>query len=106
MPATFSGRSLADGVAMSVDGINWVRVVSLTGANSTATQTTRSFNLGQIALANGLTLGSDVRIKFQQYDNSPILSDGMIFDNIIIAKAPINHHPSRKQATLLAFRRT
>ncbi len=98
MPATFSGRSLADGVAMSVDGINWVRVVSLTGANSTATQTTRSFNLGQIALANGLTLGSDVRIKFQQYDNSPILSDGMIFDNIIIAKAP-NQPPSFAQAS-------
>lgn len=98
MPATFTGRNNSDGVAMSVDGINWIRLVSLTGANSTATLTTRTFNLGQIAFANGLTLGSDVRIKFQQFDNFPINSDGIVFDNITIAKAP-NQPPSFGQAS-------
>lgn len=98
MPATFTGRSNSDGVAMSVDGTNWIRLVSLTGANSTSTLSTKTFNLGQIALANGLTLGSNVRIKFQQFDNSPILSDGIVFDNITIAKAP-NQPPSFGQAS-------
>ncbi len=98
MPATFIGRSNSDGVAMSVDGTNWFRLVSLTGANSTGTLSTKTFNLGQIALANGLTLGSDVRIKFQQFDNSPISSDGMVFDNISISKAP-NQPPAFAQAS-------
>lgn len=98
MPATFTGRSLSDGVAMSVDGTNWIRLVSLTGSNSTATLSTKTFNLGQIALAAGLTLGSDVRIKFQQYDNFPINSDGIVFDNIAIAKAP-NQAPAFGQAS-------
>ncbi len=83
---------------MSVDGTNWFRLVSLTGANSTGTLSTKTFNLGQIALANGLTLGSDVRIKFQQFDNSPIATDGMVFDNISIAKAP-NQPPAFAQAS-------
>ncbi len=98
MPATFTGRNNSDGVAMSVDGTNWIRLVSLTGANSTATLSTKTFNLGQIALANGLSLGSDVRIKFQQFDNFPINSDGIVFDNITIAKAP-NQPPSFGQAS-------
>ncbi len=88
MPATFTGSSNSDGVALSVDGTNWFRLVSLTGANSTSSFTTKSFNLSQIAQTLGLTLGADVRIKFQQFDNSPIVSDGMAFDNISIAKAP------------------
>ncbi len=98
MPATFTGRNNSDGVAMSVDGTNWFRLVSLTGANSTNTLSTKTFNLGQIALANGLTLGTNVRIKFQQFDNSPIISDGIVFDNITIAKAP-NQPPSFGQAS-------
>ncbi|MFO0939733.1 MAG: S8 family serine peptidase [Pirellulales bacterium] len=98
MPATFTGSSSSDGVAMSVDGTNWIRVISLTGSNSTSTLTTRTFNLGQIALAAGLSLGSDVRVKFQQFDNQPIASDGFVFDNIVIAKAP-NQPPVFGQAS-------
>ncbi len=82
MPERFTGSVNADGVALSVDGTNWFRLISLTGSNSTNTYQTNIFNLSNFAFANGITLGSDVRIKFQQFDNFPISSDGFAFDNI------------------------
>ncbi|GAB4398894.1 MAG: hypothetical protein OHK0053_18300 [Microscillaceae bacterium] len=82
MPATFSGSTNADGVALSVDGQNWFRLIDLTGANSTGDYQTNTFDLVQFASDNGLTLGDKVRIKFQQFDNFPIPSDGFAFDNI------------------------
>jgi subtilisin family serine protease len=95
MPLTFPGHGNFDGVALSVDGVNWVRVVSLTGAASTTAYQTHPFNLSQIAAANGLTLGADTRIKFQHFDNFPINSadlgnsDGFAFDNIsVTAQVP------------------
>ncbi len=67
MNATFSGSQNSDGVAFSVDGTNWIRIMSFTGSNSTNTDQTQTFNLSTLAAAAGVTLGSDVRIKFQQY---------------------------------------
>jgi hypothetical protein len=90
MPASFTGSSNSDGVAFSVDGVNWNRLISLTGSDSTSTYQPRSFNLSQLAVSLGLTLGSNVRIKFQQYDNSPIPSDGMTFDNIAVNGTPVS----------------
>jgi hypothetical protein len=90
MLATFTGSVDADGVALSVNGTNWFRLFDLTGANSTNTYQTKTINLSTFAAANGLTLGSNVRIKFQQYDNSSITSasdpDGFAFDNISILR--------------------
>ncbi|MDJ0756479.1 MAG: choice-of-anchor D domain-containing protein [Ardenticatenaceae bacterium] len=92
MSATFSGSENSDGVALSVDGgANWYRLISLTGSNATDTYQTHTFDLSQFASNNALVLGSDVRIKFQQYDNFPLVTnpipgntDGMGFDNIRI----------------------
>lgn len=92
MSAMFSGSENSDGVALSVDGgTNWYRLVSLTGSNATDTYQTYTFDLSQFATNNALVLGSDVRIKFQQYDNFPLVTnpipgntDGMGFDNIRI----------------------
>jgi hypothetical protein len=99
MPATFTGSVNADGVALSVDGTNWYRLISLTGTNSTNTYQTRTFDLSTFATSNNLTLGSDVRIKFQQYDNFPITTDGFAFDNISVSTvgipAPINGTPGQ-----------
>jgi hypothetical protein len=81
MPAIFSGSSNSDGVALSVDGTNWFRLISLTGTASTAAYQTNSFNLSTFAVANSLTLGADVRIKFQQFDVNTN-SGGLFFDNI------------------------
>lgn len=65
MPATFTGISNTDGVALSVDGTTWYRLVDLTTASGLAYQT-QSVDLSAFAQARGLTLGTDVRIRFQR----------------------------------------
>ncbi len=82
MPSSFTGSHNSDGVAMSVDGNQWYSLVSLTGANSSTTTTIHTVDLGAVAIAQGLTLGSDLRIKFQQYGLFPTPNDGMTFDQI------------------------
>jgi Ca2+-binding RTX toxin-like protein len=90
MSATFTGSENSDGVAFSVDGTNWYRLVNLTDAAGNATEAYRTytFDLSEIATNNSLTLNSDVQIKFQQYDNFPISTgtstDGFAFDNISV----------------------
>ncbi len=90
MSTTFTGSENSDGVALSIDGTNWYRLVNLTDAAGNATETyqTYTFDLSQIAANNSLTLNSDVQIKFQQYDNFPINSasgsDGFALDNITV----------------------
>lgn len=91
MPEEFVGSNNSDGVALSVDGINWFRLISLTGDNSTETYETKTFDLSEFALENNLTLGQDVQIKFQQFDDLSINtanlsdpSDGIAFDNISV----------------------
>jgi PKD repeat protein len=71
MPETFTTTSATDGVAISVDGgTNWYRVADLTGTNATADYKTVSVNLTDLATAKGITLGSDVRVRFQRYGAS------------------------------------
>ncbi len=94
MPATFPNNgtgSVSDGVAMSVDGgTTWYRVADLTGTNATTTYQTVSVNLNTLATANGLTLGNDVRIRFQrsgsgQVDASdPTRRGGRAFDDVTV----------------------
>ena len=91
MPTQFTGSSNADGVALSVDGgTTWYRVYDLTGTNATTTYQTKTVNLTQFAATNGLTLGSDVRLKFQQYSGTGLTSvalaalRGRLFDDIAI----------------------
>lgn len=87
MSAAFAGSEDTDGVAFSLDGLNWKRIVSLTGANSTGTYQTNTVNLSQ--LADSLGLGTPVypRIKFQHFDNAPITTDGFAFDNVGVSAA-------------------
>ncbi|NIS82303.1 MAG: hypothetical protein GTO14_19325, partial [Anaerolineales bacterium] len=83
LPSSFVDHYKGDGISLSVDGINWVKVTDLTGSF-----TNQSFSLDavltQAKTAAGSSDVSDVRIKFQQYDNYPALSDGREFDNIRI----------------------
>ncbi|MEM6346736.1 MAG: S8 family serine peptidase [Bacteroidota bacterium] len=92
MPATFTGSVNADGVALSVDGNNWFRLFDLTGVNSPAAYANKSIDLSNFATTNAITLGADVRIKFQQFDNFAFPSDGFAFDNISITGSvlPVN----------------
>jgi hypothetical protein len=81
LPASFVGQYKGDGIVLSVDGQHWVKVTDLT-----TSFTNGSFSLDTIVqqamAAAGSTNVSDVRIKFQQYDNFPASSDGREFDNI------------------------
>ena len=85
MSETFTGSENSDGVALSVDGDTWYRLVDLTGSNISSTYQTLSVDLSDVAETNSLALDSDVQIKFQQYDNFPVATgDGFAFDNISV----------------------
>jgi PKD repeat protein len=91
MPATFSGSSDTDGVALSVDGgSTWHRLVDLTGTASTISYQTLSIGLSAFALQHSLTLGADVRLRFQRAGSSRVdaadLADrgGRAFDDIAV----------------------
>ena len=90
MSSSFTGSENSDGVAISVDGNTWYRLISLTNTNSTNSYQTHTFNLDDFANANNLVLDTDVQIKFQQYGLNTIntsnasVSDGIAIDNIVI----------------------
>ncbi|MBU2501248.1 S8 family serine peptidase [bacterium] len=75
-----------DGVYFSAnDGATYVKVQDLNGA-SYSNQTWNQFTLDvdALAAANGLTLGSTFLVKFQQYDNYVISTDGFAFDDVSV----------------------
>lgn len=86
MPASWTvsqtGPSDSDGVAFSVDGDKWFRLLSFTGANSTNSYQSLSFDLPAAAAAAGVTLTNNTRIRFQQFGNANFPNDGIAFDNI------------------------
>jgi hypothetical protein len=92
LPASFSGHYKGDGIALSLDGQNWVKVADLTGSF-----TNQTFDLDpvldQAKIAANSTDVSDVQIKFQQYDNYPAPTDGREFDNIKIQATTIVAQP-------------
>ncbi len=51
----------------------------------------KSLDLDALAATAGLTLTSTFVVKFQQYDNYPITSDGMAFDDVAVSavSAPV-----------------
>jgi subtilisin family serine protease len=93
MPPVFTGSADADGVALSVDGVNWVCVVSLTGSASTSSYQSHTFDLSAVAAAHGLALGADTRIRFQQFgqfeiSGNPNGQDGIALADVMIASLP------------------
>ncbi len=69
MSSIFAGSEGSDGVALSTDGGNtWYRLISLTGPQISNSFADHKFNLTEFANNNGIGLGSDVRIKFQQFE--------------------------------------
>ncbi|HEY3215434.1 MAG TPA: S8 family serine peptidase [Candidatus Eisenbacteria bacterium] len=75
-----------DGIYFSSDGgSNYTKVYSLNGG-SYSDNTWRNFvvDVDALAAANGLSLTSTFVIKFQQYDNYPITTDGFAFDDISV----------------------
>ena len=83
LASSFTGHYNGDGIALSVDGVHWVKVADLTG-NFVGQSFSLDSLLVQAQTAAGSTDLSNVRIKFQQYDDTPAPDDGREFDNIQI----------------------
>ncbi|HYV34918.1 MAG TPA: hypothetical protein VE988_04385, partial [Gemmataceae bacterium] len=82
LPDDFTGHVNGDGVAISADGSNWHTILN---APTQGTWTTFSIDLAAAAAEAGMTLGSNFKIKFQQYDNYTFSTDGRGYDNIQIS---------------------
>ncbi len=78
MSATFAGHENSDGVAVSDDGTNWVRVWTYPATVSAWT------SYGPFDIGSLVSLTGTVYIKFQQYDNYVIATDGILWDDIVV----------------------
>jgi hypothetical protein len=85
LPATFAGSANGDGVAISVDGENWCTIQGLTSRDGIIGNY-KLFGVDLIAASSacGYTLTARTLIRFQQYDDYPIATDGFAFDEISI----------------------
>ncbi|HUW84368.1 MAG TPA: M36 family metallopeptidase [Phycisphaerae bacterium] len=74
-----------DGVAVSEDGQTWYEVRGLRDLSSSYAQIT--VDLDAAIAAYGLSYNSTFKIRFNQYDNYPISTDGITLDDIEITGA-------------------
>ncbi|MFO0868878.1 MAG: S8 family serine peptidase, partial [Pirellulales bacterium] len=80
----FVGSYHADGVAISMDGDRWHPVFTPPASMPAGQWQTFEVDLTAAAAAAGLELGAGLRIKFQQYDDFPISTDGRGYDAITL----------------------
>jgi hypothetical protein len=74
-----------DGVYFSDNGgATFVKVQNLNGGSYSTAWNSFSLDLDALASSNGLSLTSTFVVKFQQYDNYPIATDGFAFDDISV----------------------
>lgn len=71
-----------DGLFISDDGVNFHQVRSHNDGPTAWTLFT--IDLDEEAAALGLTLSKDFVIRFSQYDNSPLTSDGVCIDDVSV----------------------
>ena len=84
LPASWVGSALGDGVAISADGITWHKIFDLFDPGRAETYQSVVLDLDQAAAAAGIAYTNVFRIRFQQYDNNPIPSDGIAIDNVAV----------------------
>ena len=87
MPASFTGSSNSEGVAVSADGVTWYRAVDL-GPPANFAYQQFTVDLDAVVAAAGISYNSQFKIKFQQYDNFAIATDGFAFDDIVVDVNP------------------
>lgn len=81
MPVAFTGSVEADGVAVSADGVNWLRLFDPPATSwGEYGATNRTIDLVAFATEHGLALGAHFKIKFQHFDDW--YPYGRYFDNI------------------------
>jgi len=109
MPSSYAGTRNGDGVSISVNGVNWHRIVDFTPIKDKTGWTTHEVNLATAAQAAGITLSNNTRIRFQQYDNYPATLDGRAFDDIevreivVAPSVPVITSPSQVNGKVGSF---
>ncbi len=94
LPDVWQDSAEGDGVAISADGVTWYRIADLfdgdrggpedggeRGPRGEQYQTVR-IDLDDVVATVGISYTTTFRIRFQQYDNYPIDSDGIALDNV------------------------
>ncbi len=79
----FGDNENFDGVAVSVDGVDWYEIQDLRGLRSDKF-TGYDLDLDAIVSGLGLSYGSAFRIRFCQYDNNPAPKDGIFVRGIML----------------------
>lgn len=71
-----------DGIAVSADGINWYEVASMRSLSSV--YTAHTVDLDAAVSAAGIAYNATFKIRFNQYDNYALTTDGIGIDNVAI----------------------
>ena len=85
LPSSFNGTYNGDGVSVSDDGVTWHTILTDSVTDSGDWKQI-SINLGDLAETVGLQLTEDFQVKFQQYDDDMLGSDGRAYDGISITE--------------------
>lgn len=80
LPNSWMDSTEGDGVAISADGKTWHKVANLIGGTTNYAEVL--IDLDAAAAAAGIAYNKTFRIRFQQYDNFPIPTDGIALDQI------------------------
>jgi len=73
-----------DGVYISATGSTWVKT-SWVVPSISASFSTQNINLYQEAVNLGVARGAQFKVRFQQYDDSSLSSDGMAIDDVSVS---------------------
>lgn len=80
----FTNGADFDGVAISADGVTWYEIQPLRSLSADWQKYT--VDLDAALAARGLAYNSDFRIRFNQYDNYAVPTDGIAIDDIAIVR--------------------
>jgi len=79
-----------DGVAISADGITWWEVQGLRSPAVTSAWAQLTVNLDAAIAARGIEYNSAFKIRFNQYDDNVISTDGIAIDDIAVTATPLS----------------
>ena len=85
LPTSFTGSFNGDGVSISDDGVTWHRVFDPV-TQTTGVWVKQTIDLVTAANNAGISLGANFQVKFQQFDNFTLTTDGRGYDEIVISE--------------------
>ena len=86
LPENFEGSFNGDGVSISQDGLHWYRIQEFTDDYIQSEYKKFVIQLDRMLETAQMVYTNDFKIKFQQYDNYGIRSDGFTLDDICLYK--------------------